>query len=53
MKQVRRSGEVTREEFTAVRQCCSHGLWKAAEVDGIEEHVGILWQEGMHFSKQG
>jgi hypothetical protein len=43
MKKVRCGGEVNREKSTAVRQCRSHGFREAAEVDGIEEHVGILW----------
>jgi hypothetical protein len=42
VEQVRRGGEVAREKFTAVRQGRSHGLRKTAEVDGIEEDIGIL-----------
>jgi hypothetical protein len=52
MKKIRRRGEVTREKLTSVRQCCPHGFREAAEVDGIEEDIGILWQQGVHFSKQ-
>ncbi len=53
MEKIRCGGEITREKLTSVRQRCSHGVREAAEVNGIEEDIGILWQLRMHFSEQG
>jgi hypothetical protein len=52
MEKIRRGGEITREKLTSVRQCCLHGVREAAEVNGIEEDIGILWQQRVHFSEQ-
>ncbi len=52
MEQIRRGGEVAGEQFTAVRQGRSHGFRERAEVDGVEEDIGVLREKRVHLSKQ-
>jgi hypothetical protein len=52
VEQVGRGGEVTREKFAAVRQGGSHGLRKTAEIDGIEEDIGIVREQRVHLRKE-
>jgi hypothetical protein len=53
VEQIRRGGEVSGEQFAAVRQSCPHGFRETAEVDGVEEDIGVLRKERVHLGKQG
>ncbi len=52
MEEIRRGGQISRQQFTTVRQRRPHGVGQTAEVNGVEEDICVLREEGVHFGEK-